>query len=121
MNNTPPLIQSSHRPMMTLVKRLEEARDYMASEHGTSLFAFDLSLRDLNTIIAALQPNADMVMVPREPTQAMANAAVDATRFHYTAPEQTGWRRSPQMLFEAAYRAMIAATPASQKRAGHDE
>lgn len=55
------------------------------------------------------KPAPDVLTVPREPTMKMQNAAVDATGMHYTAPEHTGWRRSPQMLFVAAYKAMIEA------------
>lgn len=51
-----------------------------------------------------------LAVVPREATLKMQNAAVDATGLHYTAPDHTGWRRSPQMLFEAGWTAMITAS-----------
>lgn len=50
----------------------------------------------------------DKVNVPREPTPAMLNAAVDATG----AGSGMSWKNlSPQSLFELGYRAMLAAAP----------
>jgi len=48
-------------------------------------------------------------VVPIEPTREMGDAAVDATDFRWTAPNATGWRGTPQQLFEKAYKAMIKA------------
>jgi hypothetical protein len=59
--------------------------------------------------LAAIEARG-LCIVPREATLKMQNAAVDATGLHYTAPDHTGWRRSPQMLFEAGWTAMIAAS-----------
>lgn len=49
------------------------------------------------------------MLVPKEPTRDMLNAAVDATG----AGSGMSWaNRSPQTLFEQAYKGMIAAAPA---------
>ena len=45
----------------------------------------------------------------RNMDQKSLSAAVDATGFHWTAPNETGWRGSPQMLFEVAFNGAIDA------------
>ena len=62
----------------------------------------------VNAALTAIT-EAGMVVVPIEATMRMQNEAVDATGFYWTAPNETGWRKSPQMLFAAGYKAMLAA------------
>ena len=70
---------------------------------------------------AALSPapagGADgWALVPREPTRAMLNAAIDVDSFKLGNISPLGFRESPQRLFERCYRAMIAAAPAKGAR-----
>jgi len=51
----------------------------------------------------------DMVLVPREATQAMCNAAIDTHPYELGDISPIGFRCSPQKLFAECYRAMIAA------------
>ena len=51
-------------------------------------------------------------LVPREPTRAMLNAAIDVDSFKLGNISPLGFRESPQQLFERCYRAMISAAPA---------
>jgi len=61
---------------------------------------------DIATPFVAALANAGLVIVPKEPTQAMANAAVDETDMGLGM----SWHnRSPQMVARDCYRAMIAA------------
>ena len=53
----------------------------------------------------------DWVMVPREPTMTMLNAAIDTDPFKLGNISALGFRCSPQTMFERCYRAMIAAAP----------
>ena len=66
------------------------------------------------TAVKALK-DAGFRIVPVEPTMEMQNAAVDKTEFHYTHPQQTGIRESPQMFFKSAYKAMLEASPHAAK------
>ena len=56
------------------------------------------------------------VLVPREPTQAMLNAAIDVDSFKLGNISPLGFRESPQQLFKRCYRAMIAASHAKVAR-----
>ena len=67
-------------------------------------------------IIKALE-EAGYRIVPVEPTVEMQNAAVDKTEFHYTHPQQTGIRESPQLFFKSAYKAMLEASRPDADRA----
>jgi hypothetical protein len=51
------------------------------------------------------------VMVPREPTREMLNAAIDVDSYKLGDISPLGFRISPQMMFERCYRAMIEAAP----------
>ena len=55
----------------------------------------------------------DYVMVPREPTMEMLNAAIDTDSRKLGDISPLGFRCSPQRMFEQAWSAMIAAAPAS--------
>jgi hypothetical protein len=95
---------------------------------GTSLS--DLFCKDLCLILAALASKGgdqgssrdhdhtagvalDECVVPKAPTMAMLNAAVDATG----AGGGMSWvNRSPQKLFEQGYHVMLAAAPSSAKQ-----
>ncbi|WP_445505033.1 hypothetical protein [Microvirga sp. G4-2] len=66
-------------------------------------------VNNLDTIIAALQPSGEMVMVPREPTEEMQNAARDWSYKKYGKP--IGGEASRE-----CYRAMIAAAPSPPTR-----
>lgn len=51
----------------------------------------------------------DMVLVPKEPSVEMLNAAIDVDAFKLGDISPLGFRESPQRLFARCYRAMIAA------------
>lgn len=67
------------------------------------VYKIEISLERLNKALALLETHA---VVPREPTNQMNNAAIDATG----AGSDMSWRnKTPQMVVAVAYRAMIAA------------
>ena len=70
-----------------------------------------MRLQRAESAIEQLDGRHGWKLVPVEPTRTMRNGAVDATGFNWTAPEHTAWRDSPQMLFSAGYKAMLAAAP----------
>lgn len=63
----------------------------------------------------------DCVMVPRVPTRAMLNAAIDAHGLKLGCIGALGFRRSPQWMFEQSYAAMLAAAPAPPDTANAPE
>lgn len=58
---------------------------------------------------SALDAQEDMVMVPREPTQAMKDAASAVDAFSLGSKAPIGFRIYQQGLFADCYRAMVAA------------
>lgn len=62
----------------------------------------------------APSPELDTVRVPREPTQAMLNAAIDVDSFKLGDISPLGFRCSPQQLFERCYKAMLRAALADR-------
>lgn len=57
-----------------------------------------------------------MVMVPKQPTRGMLNAAVDVDAFKLGDISPLGFRCSPQQLFEKCYGAMIDQAIKEQKK-----
>ncbi len=71
----------------------------------------------MRSLLTAIE-QAGYVVVPREATTAMQNAAidVDSRKLGYIAP--LGFRCSPQQLFERCYSAMLSAAPKVQHSGG---
>lgn len=65
---------------------------------------------------AAAPVAGDYVMVPRKPTMAMLNAAIDTDPFKLGEIGRLGFRCSPQTMFERCYIAMLAAAPVAGDR-----
>lgn len=67
-------------------------------------------MNDLDRAVGRMSIS-DTVMVPREPTPEMLNAAIDVDAFKLGDISPLGFRISPQALFERCWSAMLAASP----------
>lgn len=87
-------------------------RDFLATNEAGAQPNFG-ALRDALAAFDALPlQGGEWVMVPREPTRDMLNAAIDVDSFKLGDISPLGFRCSPQQLFEKCYTAMISAAPA---------
>lgn len=73
-----------------------------------ALFDGDTLEISADKVLTALSA-AGFVIVPREPTEAMLNAAIDAHGLKLGDISALGFRMSPQRMFALSYAAMLAA------------
>ena len=69
-----------------------------------------------DALLAALDA-AGLVVVPRDASYAMQNAAIDVDSYKLGDISPLGFRCSPQKLFARCYAAMLAASPYAKKEA----